>query len=86
MSLFSKVKMSPSEDEKMEIMNMSTKELSRLEVMQKVADKRISQKEAGVILNFDSEFRSEADQAIVEKVQETGRGGFGLKASRTERE
>ena len=52
MSLFSKVKMSPSEDEKMEILNMSTKEISRLEVMQKVADKRISQKEAGVILNL----------------------------------
>jgi len=44
--------MSPSEDEKMEILNMSTKEISRLEVMQKVADKRISQKEAGVILNL----------------------------------
>jgi len=52
MSFFSKVKMSPSEDEKMELLNMSTKEISRLEVIQKVEDKRISQKEAGVILNL----------------------------------
>jgi transposase len=44
--------MSPSEDEKMEILNMSTKEISRLEVIQKVNDKRMSQKEAGAILNL----------------------------------
>ena len=36
----------------MEILNMSTKEISRLEVIQKVNDKRMSQKEAGVILNL----------------------------------
>ena len=35
----------------MEILNMSTKEISRLEVIQKVVDKRMSQKEAGAILN-----------------------------------
>jgi len=52
MSLFSKVKMSPSEDEKMETMlQMSTKELSRLEVMQRLAEKKMSQKEAGEILH-----------------------------------
>jgi transposase len=44
--------MSPSEDEKMEMLNMSTKEISRLEVIQKVNDKRMSQKEAGSILNL----------------------------------
>jgi transposase len=52
MSLFSQVKMSPLEDEKMETMlQMSTKELSRLEVMQRLAEKRMSQKEAGEILH-----------------------------------
>jgi transposase len=44
--------MSPSEDEKMEMLKMSTKEISRLEVIQKVNDKRMSQKEAGAILNL----------------------------------
>jgi transposase len=52
MSLFSQIKMSPSEDEKMETVNMSTKEISRLEVIQKVKEKRMSQKEAGVILGL----------------------------------
>ena len=36
----------------METWNMSTKEISRLEVIQKVKDKRMSQKEAGVILHL----------------------------------
>jgi len=36
----------------MEMLNMSTKEISRLEVIQKVNDKRMSQKEAGAILNL----------------------------------
>jgi transposase len=44
--------MSPSEDEKMEMLNMSTKEISRLEVMQKVIGKRMNQKEAGAILGL----------------------------------
>jgi len=35
----------------MEILNMSTKEINRLEVIQKVNDKRMSQKEAGATLN-----------------------------------
>jgi len=53
MSLFSKVKMSPSEDEKMEtLLSMSTKELSRLEVMQRISKKQMSQKEAGEILQL----------------------------------
>lgn len=34
------------------ILNMSTKELSRLEVMQRLAEKRMSQKEAGEILDL----------------------------------
>jgi len=34
----------------MEIISMSTKEIDRLEVIQKVEDKRVQQKEAGVIL------------------------------------
>jgi len=52
MSLFSQVKKSPSEDEKMETMQMSSKEISRLAVMQKLDEKHISQKEAGRILNL----------------------------------
>jgi transposase len=36
----------------METWNMGTKEISRLEVMQKLAEKRMSQKEAGRILNL----------------------------------
>jgi len=36
----------------MELLNMSTKEISRLEVIQKVTDKRMSQKEAVEILNL----------------------------------
>src|SRR6266545_1372412 len=53
MSLFSKAKMSPSEDEKMEtLLSMSTKELSRLEVIQRLSKKQIGQKEAGEILHL----------------------------------
>ena len=36
----------------METLNMSTKELSRLEVMQRLSEKRMSQKEAGEILHL----------------------------------
>ena len=36
----------------MDLLNMSTKELSRLEVMQKLSEKRMSQREAGEILNL----------------------------------
>jgi len=47
--------MSPSEDEKMEtLLSMSTKELSRLEVMQRLSKKRMSQKEAGEILQLST--------------------------------
>jgi transposase len=53
MSLFCKVEMSPSEDEKMEtLLSMNTKELSKLEVMQRVSKKQMSQKEAGEILHL----------------------------------
>jgi len=55
MSLFAKAKMSPSEDEKMEtLLSMSTKELSRLEVMQRLWNKQMSQKEAGEILRLST--------------------------------
>jgi len=47
--------MSPSEDEKMEtILSMSTKELSRLEVMQRLSKKQMNQKEAGEILHLST--------------------------------
>ena len=53
MSLFAKVKISALEDAKMEILlNMSTKEISRLEVTQRLSEKRMSQKEAGEILHL----------------------------------
>jgi transposase/predicted SprT family Zn-dependent metalloprotease len=55
MSLFAKVKMSPSEDAKMEtLIKMSTKELSRLEVIQRLSKKQMSQKEAGEILHLST--------------------------------
>ena len=38
----------------MEMLNMSSKEISRLEVMQKLAEKRLLQKEAGVILSLST--------------------------------
>jgi transposase len=45
--------MSPSEDKKMEtFLQMSTRELSRLEVMQRLSKKQMSQKEAGEILHL----------------------------------
>jgi len=45
--------MSPSEDEKMEtILSMSTKALSKLEVIQRLSKKQMSQKEAGEILHL----------------------------------
>jgi transposase len=47
--------MSPSEDEKMEtLLSMSTKELSRLEVVQRLSKKQMSQKEAGEILQLST--------------------------------
>jgi transposase len=47
--------MSPLEDEKMEtLLSMSTKELSRLEVTQRVSKKQMSQKEAGEILHLST--------------------------------
>src|SRR6266545_1129563 len=53
MSLFAKVKMSPAKGQEMDtLLKMSAKELSRLEVMQRLAEKGMSQKEAGVILDL----------------------------------
>src|SRR6266536_2958606 len=37
-----------------QLLNMSAKELSRLEVMQKLSEKRMSQKEAGTILHLST--------------------------------
>ena len=55
MSPFAKVKMSPSEDRKMEtLLEMSSKEINRLEIMQKVSEKRMRQREAGVILGLST--------------------------------
>jgi hypothetical protein len=51
MSLFTKVKMSPSKGQEMDrLLEMSTKELNRLEVMQRLSKKQMSQKEAGRML------------------------------------
>jgi transposase len=52
MSLFAKVKMSPFGGREMETITMSTKEMSRLEVMQKLEEKRMGQKEASRILGI----------------------------------
>jgi len=53
MSLFAKVKMSPAKGQEMDtLLKMSAKELSRLEVMQRLSEKGMSQKEAGVILDL----------------------------------
>jgi transposase len=47
--------MSPAEDEKMEtLLSMSTKELNRLEVLQRLSKKQMSQKEAGEILHVST--------------------------------
>src|SRR6266498_1208638 len=55
MSLSTKVKMSPLKGTEMDkLLNMSTKELSRLEVMQRLSEKRMSQKEAGAILHLSA--------------------------------
>jgi predicted XRE-type DNA-binding protein len=52
MSLFAKVKMSPFGGREMETITMSTKEMSRLEVMQKLEEKRMGQKEASMVLGI----------------------------------
>jgi transposase len=56
MSLSTKVKMSPFRkgQEMDRLLEMSTKELSRLEVMQRLSEKRMSQKEAGKMLNLST--------------------------------
>jgi hypothetical protein len=52
MSLFAKVKMSPFGGREMETITMSTKEMSRLEVIQKLEEKRMGQKEASMVLGI----------------------------------
>jgi transposase len=54
MSLSTKVKMSPFRkgQEMDKLLEMSAKELNRLEVMQRLSEKRMSQKEAGTILDL----------------------------------
>jgi hypothetical protein len=53
MSLFTKVKMSPLKGQEMDrLLEMSPKELSRLEVMQRLSRKQMSQKEAGRLLSL----------------------------------
>ena len=55
MSPFTKVKMSPAKGQEMDkLLEMSAKELSRLEVMQRLSEKRMSQKEAGTILHLST--------------------------------
>jgi transposase len=44
--------MSPSEDKKVELLTMSTKEVNRLEVMQRVDEKRMKQKAAAELLRM----------------------------------
>src|SRR6476659_336163 len=53
MSLSTKVKMSPSKGQEMDkLLEMSPKELNRLEVMQRLSKKQMSQKEAGRMLDI----------------------------------
>ena len=55
MSPFAKVKMSPAKGQEMDkLLAMSTKELNRLEVMQRLSRKQMSQKEAGRILGLST--------------------------------
>ena len=55
MSLSTKVKMSLRKGQEVDtLLNMSAKELSRLEVMQKLSEKRMSQKEAGAMLHLST--------------------------------
>jgi len=65
--------MSPSEDEKMEtLLSMSTKELSRLEVMQRLSKKRMSQKEAGEILHLSTR----QIKRLLKRYKKQGAGGL----------
>ena len=53
MSLFTKVKMSPGKGQEMDrLLEMSAKEISRLEVMQRLCRKQLRQREAGTILDL----------------------------------
>jgi len=56
----------------MEILSMSTKEISRVAVIEKVIDKRMSQKEAGAILNLEVR----QIKRLVKKYRQHGAGGL----------
>jgi hypothetical protein len=64
--------MSPSGREERDILNMSAKELSRSEVMQRLSRKEMSQKEAGEILHLAWHA---ANKAIAEVLSQTGSSG-----------
>jgi len=55
MSLSTKVKMSPLKGQEMDkLLEMSAKELTRLDVMQRLSRKQMSQTEAGTILKLST--------------------------------
>jgi len=56
----------------METLNMSSKEISRLEVMQKLSEKRMSQKEAGVILDLSTR----QVKRLLKRYKQQGAGGL----------
>lgn len=53
MSLLCQIKMSSLEDNKMDLLHVSSKEINRLEVMQIPEGKQMLQKEAGLILGLN---------------------------------
>jgi len=75
MSLSTKVKMSPSEDKKVELLTMSEKEVNRLEVIERVAEKRLKQKAAAELLGISERqvkrllrrFRQQGARGLVSK-------------------
>jgi len=56
----------------METLNMSSKEINRLEVMQKLSEKRMSQKEAGVILDLSTR----QVKRLLKRYKQQGAGGL----------
>ena len=63
------------------LLSMSTKELSRLEVMQRLSKKQMSQKEAGEILHLCTR----QIKRLLKKYRKQGAVGIGLKTPRTQR-
>ena len=64
------------------LLEMSAKELSRLEVMQRLSRKQMSQKEAGTILGLSVR----QIKRLLKAYRRTGSGGLGVQASWAERE